>query len=174
MNMYTDQLSIKRAIPEDADRILEYLQIIGSETENFTFGEEGIAFSEEEERSYLTFISTSKTSAVFLAEQNGNIVGTASYVGETKKRTAHRGRFSISVKKSEWGKGIGSLLTEAVISFARQEAKAEIISLEVRSDNMRAIRLYRKYGFQKIGIYPGYTKIKGEWIPFDLMNLSFI
>ena len=170
--MYTDQLSIKRAIPEDADRILEYLQIIGSETENFTFGEEGIAFSEEEERSYLTFISTSKTSAVFLAEQNGNIVGTASYVGETKKRTAHRGRFSISVKKSEWGKGIGSLLTEAVISFARQEAKAEIISLEVRSDNKRAAALYRKFGFRPIGTFTGFMKIGGKYIDCDIFQLD--
>ena len=101
----TDQFSVKRAAPKDAARILKYLKLIGSETENFTFGQEGIPFSEEEESSYLTAISASKEAVVFLAEKNGNIVGTASYVGETKKRTAHRGRFSISVRKSEGGRG---------------------------------------------------------------------
>ena len=157
MNMYTDQLSIKRAIPEDADRILEYLQIIGSETENFTFGEEGIAFSEEEERSYLTFISTAKTSAVFLAEQNGNIVGTASYVGETKKRTAHRGRFSISVKKSEWGKGIGSL----------PDKKQRLRSFPLKSEATTCVRFayIKNTDFRRLGFIPDIQKSKENGSP---------
>ncbi len=51
-------------------------------------------------------------------------------------------------------------------------AYTEILSLEVRSDNVRAIRLYEKYGFQKIGQFKGFFKINGEYVDFDLMNLE--
>ena len=50
-------------------------------------------------------------------------------------------------------------------------AGAEIISLEVRSDNTRAIKLYEKFGFEKISVFKEFFKIKGELVDFDLMNL---
>ena len=83
----------------------------------------------------------------------------------------HRGEFGVSVLKCEWGQGIGSMLLEAIIDFAKNVAHAEIISLEVRSDNERAIKLYEKYGFEKIGCFKGFFKIEGEYVDFDLMNL---
>lgn len=84
---------------------------------------------------------------------------------------AHRGELEITVKKSHWNQGIGSKLLERIISFAREEANSEIISLEVRSDNKAAIHLYQKFGFKKIGTFKGYFKINGEMIDFDLMQL---
>lgn len=83
----------------------------------------------------------------------------------------HRGELGISVIKAEWGQGIGSMLLQSVIDFAKNTAHADIISLEVRSDNTRAISLYKKYGFEKIGQFKGFFKIDGEYIDFDLMNL---
>ena len=83
----------------------------------------------------------------------------------------HRGEFAVSVLKCEWGQGIGSMLLEAIIDFAKNIAHAEIISLEVRSDNERAIKLYEKYGFEKIGCFKGFFKIDGEYVDFELMNL---
>ena len=48
----------------------------------------------------------------------------------------------------------------------------EQLNLEVRSDNIRAIRLYEKYGFRKLCVFPGFFKIDGQYIDFDLMNLE--
>ncbi len=83
----------------------------------------------------------------------------------------HRGTFGISVIKEEWGKGVGSHLLEEILAFAKNEVHAEIISLEVRSNNARAIGLYKKYGFEKIGEFKGFTKVDGQYLDFDLMNL---
>jgi len=41
----------------------------------------------------------------------------------------------------------------------------------VKSDNKRAIALYKKMGFQEIGVYPKYTKINGIYFDDILMNL---
>ena len=35
----------------------------------------------------------------------------------------------------------------------------------------RAIALYEKFGFQKIGHFPDFFRIHGESVDFELMNL---
>ena len=39
------------------------------------------------------------------------------------------------------------------------------------SDNARAVRLYEKYGFQKLCTFPCFL-INGKYIDFDRMNLE--
>lgn len=162
---------ITEAAPKDAGELLEYLKIVGSETDNLSFGAQGLPISVEQEREFLKTIQDSPVSAMFLAKKNGRIIGNANFKGFTKERMKHRGTFGISVIKEEWGRGVGSRLLEKIIAFAGNEAHAEIISLEVQSNNERAIRLYRKYGFEKIGTFRGFTKVDGKYLDFDLMNL---
>ena len=61
-------------------------------------------------------------------------------------------------------------------NFCRKSEHLDLIrvslNLEVRSDNLRAIRLYEKYGFRKLCVFPGFFKIDGKYIDFDLMNLE--
>lgn len=69
--------------------------------------------------------------------------------------------------KKVWGHHIGSLLLEATLDFAENVAKLDIVSLEVRGDNERAIHLYEKYGFKKIGTFKGYLKINNVLMDCD-------
>lgn len=73
--------------------------------------------------------------------------------------------------KSEWGRGVGSVLLQKIIEYAKTHG-IELVSLEVRSDNKRAIHVYEKFGFRKIGTSPAYFKIDGEYFDFDLMVLD--
>ena len=57
------------------------------------------------------------------------------------------------------------------MAFARANG-FEQLNLEVRSSNARAIRLYEKYGFRKLGTFPNFFKLNGEYMDFDLMNLE--
>ena len=107
---------------------------------------------------------------MYFAWKNDNIVGCANISG-MKRRMSHRANFAISVAKSEWGSGIGSALLEKCISFAKDN-EIEIINLDTRSDNFRAISLYKKFGFIKIGQMPAFSKINGEYIDADLMYLD--
>ena len=38
------------------------------------------------------------------------------------------------------------------------------------TDNLRAIRLYEKFGFRKLCTFPAFFKLNGQYIDFDLMN----
>ena len=161
---------IERAQAEDAAALLDYLKIVGSETENLSFGAEGVPLSPEAEQAYLRAQQESSDNAQYLAKVNGEIIGTAS-LNRKPRRMSHRGEFGISLKKAWWGCGAASALMEAVLAFAKENG-FEQLNLEVRSDNARAIRLYEKYGFRKLCVFPNFFKINGAYIDFDLMNLE--
>ena len=161
---------IERAQAEDAAALLDYLKIVGGETENLSFGAEGVPLSLEAEQTYLGKQYESADNVQYLAKVNGEIIGTAS-LNRKPRRMSHRGEFGISLKKAWWGCGAASALTETVLAFAKENGFAQL-NLEVRSDNIRAIRLYEKFGFRKLCTFPCFFKINGESIDFDLMNLE--
>ncbi|HBF15720.1 MAG TPA: N-acetyltransferase [Clostridiales bacterium] len=161
---------IVRAQAEDAAALLAYLKIIGGETDNLSFGPEGVPLDEKAERSYLAMQAQSHDHIQLLAKVNGEIIGTAS-LNRKPNRMHHRAEFGISLKKAWWGCGAARVLAEGVLDFAR-EAGIEQVNLEVRSDNKRAVALYEKLGFRKLCTFPSFFKINGEPIDFDLMNLD--
>lgn len=164
-------IEIRKALKSDAEELLNLMKTLGKETDNLTFGEEGLPFTVDEEASYIEKINTSKASAMFVALDSGKIVGPASFYGHLVPRLSHRGEVSVAVIKSHWGLGVGHALLSAAIEFGKTAAGVEVISLEVRSDNDRAIRLYKRCGFEKIGTFKNFLKIEGSGIDFDLMNL---
>ena len=161
---------IERARPEEAAALLDYLKIIGGETDNLSFGAEGVPLSLAAEQDHLRVQQESTDNVQYLAKVDGEIIGTAS-LNRRSHRMSHRGVFGISLNKAWWGCGAASALMEAILAFARENG-FEQLNLEVRSDNARAIRLYEKYGFRKLCTFPNFFKINGEPIDFDLMNLE--
>ena len=168
--MQQTNYEIVRAQPQDAAALLAYLKIIGGETDNLSFGPEGVPLDEEAERDYLAMQAESHDSIQLLAKARGEIIGTAS-LNRRQGRMSHRAEFGISLKKAWWGCGAATVLAQGVLAFAR-EAGIEQVNLEVRSDNRRAIRLYEKLGFRKLCTFPGFFKINGQLIDFDFMNLD--
>jgi len=164
-------VTIEKAEVSDAKAILEFTKICGAETDNLSFGSDGIPVSLEQEENFIASSLDSNSAVFFVAKEGEEIVGTANYSVFSKERMAHRGEFGMSVKKSYWNKGIGTALLERILDFAKNTAKSEIVSLEVRSDNKPAIHLYSKFGFQKIGTFKGYFKVDGKFIDFDIMQL---
>lgn len=163
-------ITIRKATCDDAAEILQYLKQIGAETDNLTFGAEGLPFTVESEAAYLRQMENSCDAIMLIAKESGKIVGDAS-LSRLPRRMKHRGDLGVSVLKEYWNRGIGSQLLLEIIQFAKQNA-FEGIDLQVRSDNRSAIHLYEKFGFQKIGTHPAFFKIDGEEIAFDYMYLK--
>lgn len=161
---------IVRAQAQDAAELLDYLKTIGGETDNLSFGPEGVPLGLEEEQAYLSMQAQSRDHMQLFAKVNGEIIGTAS-LNRKPGRMRHRGEFGISLKKAWWGCGAATALGEAILAFARENG-FEQINLEVRSDNARAIRLYEKFGFRKLCTFPAFFKIHGQNVDFDFMNLT--
>jgi [ribosomal protein S18]-alanine N-acetyltransferase len=67
---------------------------------------------------------------------------------------------TLAVAADRWGQGTGSALLGALLAEAARRNCSEVF-LEVRTDNTRAQRLYRRYGFTQIGIRKGYYQPSG-------------
>ncbi len=120
---------IERAGREDGAALLQYLKIIGGETDNLSFGAEGVPLSVEAEEAYLRAQEGSADNVQYLARwcrdlgglkgtrhrgEFGSAIGTAS-LNRKPGRMRHRGVFGISLKRAWWGCGrAASALTEAV------------------------------------------------------------
>lgn len=163
-------ITIERASPEDAAAIIEYLKQVGGETDNLTFGAEGLPITVESERDYIVGLENSCDNIMLVAKDNGKIVANAS-LNRMPRRMSHRGEVGISVIKGYWNKGLGSQLLNKIIDFAKENA-FDIIDLQVRTDNLAAVHLYEKFGFKKIGAFPAFFKIDNDFIDFDFMYLK--
>ena len=163
-------MEIRQAVPQDAKELLEYLKIVGGETDNLTFGSEGLPVSAEDEERFIQSTLDDDRSVMLLACEDGNILGNGSLMCMSR-RMSHRAGLALTVKRSEWDKGIGSALMRSLIDQA-VSAGIEMISLEVRYDNERAIHLYEKFGFTKIGTFPAFLKIDDEDIDCEIMVLD--
>ena len=78
---------------------------------------------------------------VFLEKENSEFVGYISIRIEN-----NIGEIGMSVLKNYQGKGIGSKLTSYIIDFARSN-NCKKIKLAVWENNIKAINLYKKFGF---------------------------
>ena len=164
-------ITYREAEPSDAGKFLEYCKIVGGETDNLTFGAEGIPFSISQEADFIRKYAGNPGSVMIVAYDEGELIGTGAVsVVSGRERFAHRREIAISVRKDYWGKGIGSGIMNILMDFCKKSG-AKVVQLEVRSDNEKAIALYKKFGFEKIGTNERYFKIGGEFFAADYMNL---
>lgn len=164
------KVQIREAETRDALAILDYLKMVGSETDNLLFGSEGIALSITQEKEWLERTKESKKDKIFIAKTGNEVIGMVSVAGLKNQRLAHRARFAITVKKSCWNQGIGKELLKECIEFA-QTAHYHLIELEVRADNVRAIHLYEQFGFQTWGRYKDFFAVNEQFYDALCMTL---
>ena len=165
-----EEIIVREILPADPEQALAYLCAIGGETDNLTFGAEGLPLSAEEERNYLQHIHANLHSVHYGAWRNGILIADGSLTG-MPGRMRHRAELGISVRKEYWNQGLGSRMMEQLITYA-ENSGIEVISLDVRADNAAAIHLYRKYGFRTIGTFPAYFRIGDQYYDFDMMLLD--
>ena len=48
-----DNIEIRQAVPDDAEALIEYLNMIGGESDNLTFGKDEFPITAEQERTFL-------------------------------------------------------------------------------------------------------------------------
>lgn len=164
-----DNIVIREAKAKDAKEIISYLNQIGGESDNLLFGFNEFNMSVENEIAYIRQINHSYKDCMLIALIDNEIVGIASLQGFNRIRVEHRGNLAVSVRKKYWHQGIGTQLIKKLIVFAK-ERKIDVIELEVRSDNLNAVSLYKKLGFEKIGYYKKFFKINEVYYDAYLMN----
>ena len=153
---------IREAVPDDAEKMISYLNQVGGESDNLLHGKNEFTVPVEGVKRKLAMSKDSENSVVLIALENNEIIARAEIDGYYPTRIRHRAIFSISVRKDYWDQGIGTEMIESIFEQAKK-MKIRIIELEVIADNVRAIHLYHKMGFVDIGTYKEYFFVNGMY-----------
>lgn len=106
---------------------------------------------------FLSELSLAASRAYFVAKTQGIVVGYAgvALAGEDGHLT------NVSVHPDWQGKRIGTTLTLTVVEAALAKG-AKSLTLEVRTDNVVAQALYKKFGFVIVGVRKNYYVATGD------------
>lgn len=131
-----------------------------SDLRKLTSGETGLISDKKVDKHFLAMIDN-KNDYHFMIIFNQKAIG---HVNLSKRKNSWHETQIIIGEKEYWGKGYGTEAIKELIKRAKSKGISKIY-LEVRPDNLRAIRAYEKCGFQKIRIikYP-----KNKYLPETL------
>ena len=165
------KIKIREARKEDAEALIKYVNIIAGESDFLTFGAGEFDISIEDEEKILENSLEKDNKLFIIAEYKGEIIGNLNFSGGSRQRTAHTGEFGISVLEEYWGNKIGEELMGYLINWSKETKIVRKINLRVRTDNERAISLYRKLGFIEEGILKRDFFIQNKFYDSLMMGL---
>jgi RimJ/RimL family protein N-acetyltransferase len=168
-------LLIREATAGDAETAIDYVNAIIGETDYMGMGP-GDFVSAEREREILDRYRATDNQLYLLGllakARGAPVVSTLSFAGGHRPRTRHTGEFGLSVRKEHWGLGIGSLMLDALLDWARGTRIVTKVNLRVRTDNGRAIALYSHKGFVLEGTIRAAIYIDGIYYDHHCMGLD--
>lgn len=165
-------LEIREAMPEDARALLEYVEGISGESDFLSFGPGEFELTEAEEAEFLRRYRDADTQLYLVGLIDDKLVSALTFSGGRRPRLRHSGEFGMSVRKKVWGLGIGSLMLDALIAWARETQIVNKINLRVRTDNQRAISLYQGKGFEIEGTIRKEVFLDGQYFDHHWMGLE--
>jgi RimJ/RimL family protein N-acetyltransferase len=165
-------LYIREARACDAARQLEFLDRMCGETDFISFGPGEFDLSVDEEAEFIEKCLTKDNQLFIVAEIDETIVGSLCFVGGSRPRSQHTGEFGVSVLRDYWGLGIGGLLMDTLICWARKLGVVTKINLRVCTENLRAIALYEKKGFVVEGTVSRDLRVNGVYRDHYFMGLK--
>ena len=152
---------ITHATLSDAQELLALHRTILEEGRYFITSVTEFHNSLERQQGLMRQLLSQENSCQLLVRQDERLVGMALIRGGFLLRMEHIGKLEIFLHADCRGEGIGRLLMEEALGWAREHALLSKIGLTVFEDNTRAVGLYRSMGFQIEG------RRVGEYREFD-------
>src|SRR4051812_9566856 len=161
------EITIRRAVPSDAEGVVELARAVSSEPERWLISA-GTARGVGDERRYLRAVRRSPHAAVFVAVAPEGIVGRLSVARDPHPASAHVADLGLMVAKSHRRRGIGRGLLEQAVEWARVSNVTKL-ELHVFPHNQPAIDLYERFGFLQEGYRRGHYRSAGGLVDAILM-----
>jgi RimJ/RimL family protein N-acetyltransferase len=158
---------VRRAEPNDAQGLKELGDAVGSEPEGWLVTTNGWREASDERR-YLRAIRRYPNAAVFVADDEGVIVGRLSIARDQHPASRHVADLGLMVAQSHRRRGIGTALLQAAVDWG-EETGVRKLELHVFPWNAAAIALYEKFGFEREGYRKEHYRRGDEYVDAILM-----
>ena len=142
-------LTIRPAVPADAEAMLAYAAAVFEEADNNLLYEPGeFAFTVEQEREFIAH----GTGVILLALHAEQLVGIGDLGLGTHRAKRHVASLGLSVHPEWRRQGVGTRLMTALLAWADARPELQRVELEVYARNAGAITLYERCGFVQEGV----------------------
>lgn len=112
----------------------------------------------EKESCLIKEYEKSDNSIFLIAAFNNELIGNIDLTGSKRSKMCHTAMIGMGINESWRNQGLGKILIECVIDWAKKKSEIEIVWLDVYASNDIGYNLYKKAGFEVSGIIKGFFK----------------
>jgi RimJ/RimL family protein N-acetyltransferase len=145
------KFTVRRPTERDAEGIINYSKIVFASTDQVLTTLDEYTITVENEKIWINNLNENQDALVLVAELNNQIIGLLFFVPQTKKKNSHTGEFGVNVHPDYQHIGIGRVLVEELLKWAKDNSRIEKVFLTVFYTNHKAIQLYKNLGFIEEG-----------------------
>lgn len=140
--------------PEDGEAVLRHLRRVAAESPYTAFLAEEISGALREEQSFLKRQLASRDRMMLAGFVEGRLIGLGGLApAAANRKCSHRAELGLSVRRRWWDCGLGRALVDGLCREAGHMGYARM-ELSVMEENIRAISLYERCGFERCGLLP--------------------
>lgn len=162
-----ERFEIREANPRDAPGLVALAESVASEPEGWLISD-GRWRTVGEERRYLKALRRYRDAAVFVAVQDGALVGRLSLGRDPHPASRHVADLGLMVAAHARRQGIGRALLERAAGWAA-ELEVRKLELHVFPHNDAALALYEEFGFRREGVRKGHYRRGQDYLDAILM-----
>lgn len=142
------EVSIGTPALSDSAELLNVARRIMTESKHLLTQGDEFTFTVEMQEKRIRDFTEHPDGLVLVAKVDGKIVGMVDFKVGARRRVAHHGMLGLSFVPEFTGKGLGPLMMNELIHWARLNPRIEALRLQVHAGNLRAVALYEKLGFK--------------------------
>ncbi len=147
-----EDLLIRCPTPADALTLCRYLDALWHDPGHFNVTGPGeVQLTSEQEAAWIQSHLEAPADLALVAESDGEMIGFVHCDTPPRRRLSHTATLAISIAAGWREQGIGRLLLQTALTWARAHPQLEKVWLTVIATNARAIHLYEALGFREEG-----------------------
>ncbi len=163
-------VKIRQAEISDAVNLLNTIKTYIPQSEYIPKLEQEIRLTIEQEKEWIKSFLEIDNSLLLIAEYENQIIGNIDLTGNHRKVMEHTAIIGMGMLKEWRNSGLGTALLNEIIKWAKHNPILELVWLQVYTENVLGLNLYKKMGFSENGIIKDYFK-HGETY-FDNLTMT--
>ncbi len=132
----------------DSEALLETVREYVLTSKYLIVSPEDLAYTVADEARWIKSLRDSPNSLLLLALHQDRVIGNIDLTGSDEPGENPTGLISMGMLKAYQNKGLGSLLLNAVVGWARENHQLQVLCLQVVEANTGAMKLYENLGFE--------------------------
>lgn len=152
------EVTIREATLQDASELMQSIRKYIGEGEHQVMEQDEFSHLMPKGREWINAFIEEDNSLLLVAEHNGRIIGNMDITGGSRNKLRHNGLIGIGMLKEYRSQGLGSILLNAGITWAKENPYLERLWMQLIDGNKEAIGLYTKMGFVEEGRQKNFIK----------------